>query len=85
MKILFLILVTLATLTAFETVVPDVAEAGKVIGQSRRFKLAPMEVLKPETPEMQPYCQTFNYFFTIQMFFGLFALWLRIVIGVFRM
>jgi hypothetical protein len=85
MKSIFLILLTVATLLVFETVVPDTAEAGTVIGQSRMFNLAPMDLLQAETSEMEPYCQAFNYFFTIQLFFGLFALWLRIVIRVFRM
>ena len=85
MKNTLMIILTLATLCTVQTVVPDVAEAGSVIGQSRMFSLTPMDVLKAENTEMEPYCQVFNYFFTIQIFFGLFALWLRIVFRVFRM
>ncbi|MDO5675674.1 MAG: hypothetical protein Q4G66_12290 [bacterium] len=61
------------------------ADAAQTIGRDTAFKFNAVQVLKTDDPATQPYVDVFNYFFTIQMFFGVFACFLRLVIRVFRM
>lgn len=55
------------------------------IGQDRVFNIQTISLLQASTPEMEPYVQVFNFFFTLQLFFGVYACFLRLVIRVFRM
>ena len=52
-----------------------------VIGRDTLFNIATVQVLSGN----EPYNQAFNFFFTLELFFGLFALWMRLLIRVFRM
>lgn len=61
------------------------ANAAQMIGRETLFSFNAVQVLKTNDPATQPYVEVFNYFFTIQMFFGVYAVFLRLVIRVFRM
>lgn len=55
------------------------------IGRDTVFSFRPVSVLQANTAEMVPYVGIFNFFFTLELFFGIFACFLRLVIRVFRM
>jgi hypothetical protein len=77
MKIFFLVLVGLLFL-------PGASHAENVIGLDTVFDFAVLPVLttNPSNPE---YAQVFNFFFSIQVYFGLFCLWMRLLFRLFRM
>ncbi len=61
------------------------ALAEGVIGRDTYFSLKTASILITDDENMSPYVQVFNYFFTIELFFGLVAVFLKQVIRVFRM
>lgn len=60
---------------------PDICLAEGVIGVDTTFSIQPIQFL---TSNLE-YAQAFNYFFTIEIFVGLVALWLRWLMRVMRM
>ena len=76
----FILLVFFALL-----VLPSTSLAEGVIGVDRFFSLQPVSFLVAKTTDEQPYVAAFNYFFTIEIFVGLLALWLRWLMRVLRM
>ena len=65
--------------------VPACSWAEGVIGLDKEFHILPIKFLIAKTSEEEPYVLAFNYFFTLEIFVGLFALWLRLVVRPFRM
>jgi len=64
---------------------PSIGLAEGVIGVDRYFNIQPVSFLMAKTADEEPYVAAFNYFFTIEIFVGLFALWLRWLMRVLRM
>ena len=61
-----------------------------VIGRDTVFNIPVMQVLKvtptgPNKEYVEASVAVFNFFFTLQLFFGVFACYLRLIIRVFRM
>lgn len=61
-----------------------------VIGRDTVFNIPVMQVLKvrasgPNQEYVEASVAVFNFFFTLQLFFGVFACYLRLIIRVFRM
>jgi len=65
--------------------IPTLAYADGVIGVDRLFTIHPVVFLVAKNADEQPYVLAFNYFFTIEIFVGLVALWLRWLMRVLRM
>ena len=65
--------------------VPACSWAEGVIGVDKEFHILPIKFLIAKTSEEEPYVLAFNYFFTIELFVGLLALWLRWCMRVMRM
>jgi hypothetical protein len=61
---------------------PSVVFGQSTIGSTSIFSLEPLQVLTTDPVE---YGQAFNFFFSIEVFFGLFALFIRLILRVFRM
>ncbi len=63
--------------------VPSICFAEGIIGVDTQFSFTPVNFLttNPENPE---YSQVFNFFFTLELFAGLMALWLRLLFRVIR-
>ena len=74
------LLLTLAFL-----LIPVCTWAEGVIGVDHEFQILPINFLVAKTSEEEPYVLAFNYFFTIEIFVGLLALWLRWCMRVMRM
>ena len=66
-------------------VLPSTSFAEGIIGVDRFFSLQPVSFLLAKTVGEEPYVAAFNYFFTIEIFVGLVALWLRWLMRVLRM
>jgi hypothetical protein len=60
------------------------AADGEIIGQTSVFHLTPSAVLIANDPSEEAGVQAFNYFFCIELFFGLFAVWLKMLFSVFK-
>lgn len=52
-----------------------------VIGQDETFVLTPMTILTSGTPEAAVH----NYFFTLEIFYGMVALFIRLCLRLFRL
>ncbi len=63
--------------------VPGFSEG--VIGVDQTFNIQPVSFLIAKNADEEPYVAAFNYFFTIEIFVGLLALWLRWLMRVLRM
>lgn len=79
----FLIILLPCQLSAQGNSNPPGQGSSAVIGVDQLFEIEPVEFLK--TTGNEPYNDVFNYFFTIQIFAGLMALFLRICLRVLRM
>ena len=55
-----------------------------VIGETTTFSLVPAPVLTTTDPAEAAGVQAFNYFFTIEIFFGLVAVWVRLALSLFK-
>lgn len=64
---------------------PSTSFAEGVIGVDQFFSIQPVSFLLAKTVDEEPYVVAFNYFFTIEIFVGLMALWLRWLMRVLRM
>lgn len=71
------LLVMLAAFTCF-------AADGEVIGQTTVFHLVPSAVLVANDPAEAAGVQAFNYFFCLEVFVGLLAVWVRMFLSVFK-
>lgn len=60
------------------------AAPGEVIGQTTVFHLEPSAVLIANDPGEAAGVQAFNYFFCLEVFVALLAVWLRMFIGIFK-
>ena len=60
---------------------PVQAYAGAVIGQDNVFNIQPIVFLTSGTPE----ADVFNYFFTLEVFAGMLALFIRILLKVLKL
>ncbi len=70
---------------SFLLFLPSIGFCEGVIGVDKEFKFKAVQFLLATTSEQQPYVDAFNYFFTIELFCGLLALWIRLVMRVVRM
>ena len=57
---------------------------GEVIGQTRVFHLTPASVLIANDPLEEAGVQAFNYFFCLEVFFGLLAVWVKMLLSVLK-
>ena len=71
MKIIIIVIIVLF---------PSVA-LSETIGIDTIFSIVPIDLIS----DNPPYDDVFNYFFTLEIFIGLFALWLRLVIKPLKM
>lgn len=71
------LLVMLAAITCF-------AADGEVIGQTTVFHLVPSAILVANDPAEAAGVQAFNYFFCLEVFVGLLAVWVRMFLSVFK-
>lgn len=69
----------------FLILLPTTGFCEGVIGVDKEFTIKPVQYLIANTSEQKPYVEAFNYFFTIELFSGLLALWIRLVMRVARM
>lgn len=60
------------------------AADGEVIGQTTVFHLVPSAVLVAHDPAESAGVQAFNYFFCLEVFVGLLAVWVRMFLSVFK-
>jgi hypothetical protein len=60
------------------------AADGEVIGQTTVFHLTPSPVLVANDPAEAAGVQAFNYFFCLEVFVALLAVWVRMFISVFK-
>ena len=78
-RLLFLIIFSLLIF------LPSTGFCEGVIGVDQQFNINPVQFLIANNTDQQPYVDAFNYFFTIELFCGLLALWIRLVMRVVRM
>ncbi len=65
---------------------PSVACAEHVIGRDLTWQISVMPILTSDNSSLtNPCAYAFNYFFSLQIYFGLLAFWLRNIFRVFRM
>ncbi len=60
---------------------PVIAEASAVIGKDEVFVITPIVFLATGTPE----AAVFNYFFTLGIFSGMVALFIRLILRTFKL
>ncbi len=63
---------------------PAFAAPGEVIGQTTVFHLEPSAVLIANDPAEAAGIQAFNYFFCLELFVALFAVWVRMFLSIFK-
>lgn len=63
---------------------PAFAAPGEVIGQTTVFHLEPTAVLIANDPAEAAGVQAFNYFFCLEVFVALLAVWVRMFLSVFK-
>jgi|APHig6443717497_1056834.scaffolds.fasta_scaffold237272_2 hypothetical protein len=70
----------LVMLTAYACCAAD----GEIIGQTSVFHLVPDAVLIASDPLEEAGVQAFNYFFCLEVFFAIFAVWVKMLLSVFK-
>lgn len=63
---------------------PAFCAEGEVIGQTAVFHLTPAPVLIANDPAETAGVQAFNYFFCLEVFVALLAVWVRMFLSVFK-
>lgn len=63
---------------------PAFAADGEIIGRTTVFHLTPSSVLVANDPAEAAGVQAFNYFFCLEVFVALLAVWVRMFISVFK-
>lgn len=63
---------------------PVFAAPGEVIGQTTVFHLEPAAVLIANDPAEAAGVQAFNYFFCLEVFVALLAVWVRMFLSIFK-
>ena len=69
--------------TVLLSIIPAISFAG-VVGVDTSFSLPVVDFLQPDVSNPE-YAQVFNYFVTLEIFAGILALFIRIVLRTFRM
>ena len=70
----------LVMLTAYACCAAD----GEIIGQTSVFHLVPDAVLIANDPSEEAGVQAFNYFFCLEVFFGILAVWVKMLLSIFK-